>query len=127
MNMTATPVSTEAVMSCDNPDTVIHSPAIGAETDVRMGASEPITARGEADRRRRQTVTLLYGNLTFRNCPAKFVIADGDAAINHAQTVLPACIKETLLTTLDKSAYLQAACDARKATGDMFPVVARSP
>lgn len=83
--------------------------------DARFGSELEAFARSESERRRRKTITLLDGSLCLRTVPAKFVIADGEAAFVNARTACPAAIVEQTTVTLDKAAYLAYA----EATGDL--------
>ena len=78
-------------------------------------------ARGEANNRRRQSVTLLNGTFAFTAFKAGFRIVDEAAAIAHARETLPELVTVETQTIererFDKAAYLQAAQD----TGEVLP------
>ena len=95
------------------------------ERSLKAKFEEPlrIWAQAEAERRRRKTVTLVDANLCLRSVPARFVVADGAAALNHAAAHLPACIVQQTIVTLDKAAYLAQA----ETVGELRPGVDHQP
>ena len=78
-------------------------------------------AKGEADKRRRKSVTLLNGTFAFTTFKAGFKVTDEAAAIAHARETLPELVTLETQTIererFDKAAYLQAAQD----TGEVLP------
>ena len=81
----------------------------------RFGSELEAFARQEAERRRRKTISLLQGSLSFRTVPSKLVISDGEAAFVNARTVCPEAIIEQTTVRLDTAAYIAFA----EATGDL--------
>jgi hypothetical protein len=78
-------------------------------------------AEQEASRRRRKSVSLPNGTLSFRTAPARLVVADLDAAADYA-TAQGVATK----TVLDGTAYREAAEKAFAETGELWPGVTRT-
>ena len=78
-------------------------------------------AKGEADKRRRKSVTLLNGTFAFTAFKAGFKVIDEAAAIEHARETLPELVTVETQTIererFDKAAYIAAAQD----TGEVLP------
>ncbi len=85
----------------------------------RFGEQFMAWARGEAATRRRKTVTLANGAVTFRATPARFAITNEDAAIEAARTACPAALAVATVTRLDRNALLGYV----EATGEVLPGV----
>lgn len=87
----------------------------------RFGAELENWAREEAERRRRRTVTTLFGTLAFRTVPARLEITDPQSAADVAITlglVRPAAP--------DLMAYRKRAEEALATTGELLPGVGMS-
>lgn len=74
-------------------------------------------ARAEADRRRRQTVTLAQGSACFRSVRQKFTLRDREAAYVHSRTAHPELITRSEVEKFDTEGYVRAAQE----TGEMMP------
>lgn len=87
----------------------------------RFGAELEAWAREEAERRRRRSVTTLYGTLAFRTVPARLEVTDPQSAADVAITlglVKPAAP--------DLVAYKKRAEEALATTGELLPGVGMS-
>jgi len=93
----------------------------------RFGEQLTAFCRAESDRRRRKTVTLANGSVSFRAVPERFVIADMDAATETARAVCPAALVTETVTRLDRAAFLDAARAALSGAGELLPGVELLP
>ena len=80
-------------------------------------------ARIEAARRRRKSVTLANGVVSFRTVPARFVVADEAAALDAARAACPATVAVETVSRLDRRALL----DYVEATGELLAGVELVP
>lgn len=76
-------------------------------------------AREEAERRRRQTVTLSYGSVSFRKVASRLTVTSEADAITTARAVLPEAIQT--VEHFDKAAYLAHAKTTLETTGELLP------
>lgn len=90
----------------------------------RFGAELEAWARTEAEKRRRQTVTLSYGSVSFRKVPARLAIESEEDAITTARAVLPEAIQA--VEKFDRAAYLAHAKTALETTGELLPGVGQT-
>jgi hypothetical protein len=91
---------------------------------VLFGSQLEQWGKEEKERRKRQTVTLMYGDLVYRNQGAALRLVDLDAALPHALarglvTTVPA------QTKVDSGAYVAAAKAALDGEGEILPGVER--
>ena len=86
---------------------------------ARFSSELEAWARQEAQRRRRRSVTLMYGTLAFRSVPARLEIADAQAAADVALTL--GLVKPA---SADLAAYRKRAEEALGETGELLPGVA---
>ncbi|MBC8142246.1 MAG: host-nuclease inhibitor Gam family protein [Armatimonadetes bacterium] len=80
-------------------------------------------ARQEADTRRRKTVTMLHGSVSFRTVPARFTVADAALATESARTACPDAVSVEAVERLDHRALL----DYVEASGDVLPGIELHP
>jgi phage host-nuclease inhibitor protein Gam len=86
----------------------------------RFGAELEAWAKGEAEARRRKSVTLLHGTLAFRSVPARWTVTDEDAALMACYDACPDAIVAKI--TLDKTALLAYV----ETTGEVLPGIERT-
>jgi len=86
----------------------------------RFGADLETFARGEANRRKRRTVTLMQGTLAFRATPSRLVIEEMETAIITARAVAPETVTTEEVTRLDRDAFLKRAAQIREETGEII-------
>lgn len=92
-----------------------------AQLLARFGSELEAWARGEAETRRRQTVTLSYGSVSFRKVPARLTITSEADALTTARAVLPQAIRTETRELFDKDAYLAHAKATLESTGELLP------
>ena len=94
-----------------------------AQLLYRFEADITAWARQEADRRRRKSVTLANGVISFRAVPARFAVSDEAAATEAARAACPAAVEAVTVTRLDRRALL----DYVEATGELIDGVELIP
>lgn len=86
---------------------------------ARFGGELENWARTEAETRRRQTVTLSYGSVSFRKVASRLTVTSEADAITTARAVLPQAIQT--VERFDKAAYLAHAKATLETTGELLP------
>jgi phage host-nuclease inhibitor protein Gam len=81
-------------------------------------------SRQEAERRRRRTVTLMQGSVSFRIIPASIKVGEYTDALTTARAVCPTAVQTA--TTLDKKAFVDFARNHFETTGELLPGVERT-
>jgi hypothetical protein len=92
----------------------------------RHGADLRAWAREEANCRRRQSVTLMYGTLAFRAQSSQLVIGSEADALTTARAVLPSAITTETVEHFDKDAYLAYAAVQLEQTGELVTGVTKT-
>lgn len=78
-------------------------------------------AKGEADRRRRKTVTLQNGSIAFRAVASRLVIENDADALQTAKLVCPDAVTVETVEKLDRAALVEKAKATMEATGEVLP------
>jgi hypothetical protein len=96
---------------------------------AKFGPQLEAWGKEEAARRRRKTVTLDNGTITFRHQDAHLEIDNPSDAMTTARIVCPAAFVEETKTTekFDKAAFLAYAQTRLDAEGEIIPGVKRVP
>ena len=92
----------------------------------RFGAELEAWAREEATARRRKTVTLLHGAISFRTVPAKLIVESEADAITTARAVAPETVTQETTERFDKAAFLAHAKAHLESTGEILPGLTQS-
>lgn len=80
-------------------------------------------AKGEAERRRRKTVTLQNGSIAFRAVPSRLVIENDADAMQTAKLVCPDAVTVETIEKLDRAALIARATETLQETGELLPGV----
>ena len=75
----------------------------------RFGAELEAWARGEASNRRRKTVTLLHGAVSFRIIAPRLEVESLEDAITTARAVAPDTVTSETVERFDKAGFLAVA------------------
>lgn len=92
----------------------------------RFGAELEAWARQEAQTRRRKTVTLLHGAVSFRTVPARLEVESLEDAITTAKAVAPETVTVETTERFDKAGFLARARAHFEATGEILPGLTRT-
>lgn len=92
----------------------------------RFGAELEAWAREEATARRRKTVTLLHGAISFRTVPAKLIVESEADALTTARAVAPQTVMVETTERFDKAAFLAYAKAHLESTGEILPGLTQS-
>ena len=92
----------------------------------RFGAELEAWARQEAQTRRRKTVTLLHGAVSFRTVPDRLDVESLEDAITTARAVAPETVTTETTERFDKAAFLAYAKAHLESTGEILPGLTQS-
>lgn len=87
----------------------------------RFGDQLTVWAKGEAERRRRKTVTLSNGSIAFRAMPSRLVIDNDADALQTAKLVCPDAVTVETVEKLDRAALVAKAQETMESTGELLP------
>lgn len=87
----------------------------------RFGSELTAWAKDEAERRRRKTVTLMNGSVSFRAIGARLVIDNDADALQTARLVCPSAVTVETIEKLDRAVLVAKAQEALDTTGEILP------